>query len=134
MTVMRITHENMQKAYSYMDVHAGQGVNTYRLKLVDLDGSFEYSKIVSARKDCGLGAPVVYPNPFNGVLHVEYNQRIKELRLVSITGNTVLRQVYNQLQPAIVQLRVDRLLHQGIYLLQIVTMDGGVKHVKLVRE
>lgn len=132
--VMKITHENMQKAYSYMDVHAGQGVNSYRLKLVDLDGSFEYSKIVSARKDCGLGAPVVYPNPFNGVLHVEYSQRIKELRLVSITGNTVLRQVYNQLQPAIVQLRVDRLLHQGIYLLQIVTMDGGVKHVKLVRE
>jgi hypothetical protein len=51
----QFTHENVR-----------QNLNHYRLKQVDNDGSFEYSKIVTVRTDCYedfRGLTDVYPNP-----------------------------------------------------------------------
>lgn len=51
-------------AYQYHDWKAKQN-NYYRLKMVDLDGTFEYSTTINIRTECysAIGQMEVYPNP-----------------------------------------------------------------------
>jgi hypothetical protein len=56
-----------EKKYSFYDGNLSEGKYLYKLKQIDFDGSFEYSKIV----DIEVGTPAKfelsqnYPNPFN---------------------------------------------------------------------
>lgn len=54
-----------EHAYSFTDNSASSGVNYYRLKSLDADGSFEYSSIVSTLVESSKSVSV-YPNPSNG--------------------------------------------------------------------
>ncbi len=38
--------------YSFADINAGVGINFYRLKQVDFDGIFEYSKVLAYTNEC----------------------------------------------------------------------------------
>ena len=66
---------NSPKYYSFQDDKLISGTNYYRLKMLDNDGSFKYSSIVSVR----LGAPSSlmiaqnYPNPFNPATVISYS-------------------------------------------------------------
>lgn len=53
-------------AYSYTDVNAGNATYQYRLKMVDLDGTFKYSD-VRVVKGTGIASNfTVFPNPSSG--------------------------------------------------------------------
>ena len=64
-----------QNSYSYTDRNLADGKYSYRLKQVDLDGTFEYSKTVeiniSTVKDYELSQN--YPNPFNPTTKITFN-------------------------------------------------------------
>jgi hypothetical protein len=47
--------------YSYNDHDKNDGINYYRLKMSDLDGTYTFSKIIALKNDSGLA--VMYPNP-----------------------------------------------------------------------
>ena len=72
--------------YSYMDKSLSVGKYSYRLKQVDLDGSFEYSPIievdVNAPDDYTLYQN--YPNPFNPTTTIEYSLPEKSDVTISI--------------------------------------------------
>lgn len=54
------------RAYSYVDAEPYTGRNYYRLKSIDYDGTFEYSKVASVFYE-GTGEKLsVYPNPVIG--------------------------------------------------------------------
>ena len=60
--------------YDYLDGGVSKsGIYYYRIKQVDKDGVFNYSKVVSIKVsvDKNLGV-VIYPNPVNELLKVEY--------------------------------------------------------------
>lgn len=60
------------KRYQLVDVNAKMGINYYRLRQVDLDGSFEYSKVVTADlTDPKTRTFKVYPNPATDQLFIE---------------------------------------------------------------
>ncbi|HEY4652372.1 MAG TPA: T9SS type A sorting domain-containing protein, partial [Pontibacter sp.] len=48
------------------------GVNYYRLKQVDFDGEYAYSRIIQVRNEVGAAgnSAVVYPNPFAADLNI----------------------------------------------------------------
>jgi hypothetical protein len=48
--------------YSYMDARPARGKNYYRLKSVDLDGTFKYSDVIVADWNGDFRAATVYPN------------------------------------------------------------------------
>lgn len=58
--------------YAYKDQYPVHGINYYRLKQIDVDGSFTYSGIVMIdnRTDSQF-SPVVYPNPGFGIFNVD---------------------------------------------------------------
>jgi len=64
-----------QRSYSYLDKTVEQGVNYYRLKQVDFDGSYSYSDVV----EVDVTAPLVfelgqnYPNPFNPSTNIKFS-------------------------------------------------------------
>jgi hypothetical protein len=66
---------NSPKQYSFADKNLQAGKYQYRLKMIDNDGSFQYSKIVETAvtlpKDFDLSQN--YPNPFNPSTKINYN-------------------------------------------------------------
>jgi hypothetical protein len=65
-----ITH-----SYSYTDKNVSPGKYYYRLKQIDFDGSFEYSKVVEVNITASTKFSLKqnYPNPFNPVTTIKYS-------------------------------------------------------------
>ena len=70
-------NSNSPKNYSFVDDNVTAGTYSYRLKQIDNDGQFEYSKTI----EVDLGTPKKfelsqnYPNPFNPSTTINYNLR-----------------------------------------------------------
>lgn len=103
---------NSNSYYSFMDANPAGGVNYYRIKELDADGNFSYSKIVSVTFNTSAEV-LVFGNPVsNGQLVVQVNQSMP-LTLFSADG----KRVKHQLATAGTQSLDVRGLSRGIYTL-----------------
>ncbi len=87
-------NSNSPKTYSFVDKKLNSGMYEYRLKIVDIDGSFEYSDVVKVDIDKPLvyDASQNYPNPFNPLTKIDYQlPEVSKVRLelYDITGQLV---------------------------------------------
>jgi hypothetical protein len=82
------------QAYSYLDRDVKGGTYSYRLKQVDFDGTFKYSKVVNV----DVTTPAVYtlgqnyPNPFNSSTTIRYsipNQSKVIIKVFDILGKEI---------------------------------------------
>lgn len=71
-----------QNTYIFNYFEVKNGINYYRLKMVDQDGTYEYSKIIQASKKDKIDILKVFPNPVSSNLFVERPDSDKELRIV----------------------------------------------------
>ncbi|HEV7380394.1 MAG TPA: Ig-like domain-containing protein [Dyadobacter sp.] len=77
--------------YAYTDNSPESGINYYRLKMIDLDGSLAYSIIRSVHFP-EFSWATLYPNPVSHTLHISIrNKEVKKLRLINPTGQVLLR-------------------------------------------
>ena len=83
-----------KKEYTFTDKNLAVGKYSYRLKQVDFDGTFEYSKVVEVE----VLAPKVfalaqnYPNPFNPTTKINYSVPFDSkvtISIYSVTGELV---------------------------------------------
>nr|WP_295928369.1 CotH kinase family protein [uncultured Dyadobacter sp.] len=84
-----------KKSYEFLDAFPFSGNNYYRLKCLDLDGSYAYSKIVTARIE-GQGGFDLYPNPAQVYLEVKWKSSKKEstaFEIYDIHGTRLIRKV-----------------------------------------
>jgi photosystem II stability/assembly factor-like uncharacterized protein len=85
-------NSNSPKSYSFTDNNVESGKYSYRLKQIDNDGQFEYSKAI----EVDLGAPKKYelsqnyPNPFNPTTTIKFN--LPEAGNVKLTLFNILGQ------------------------------------------
>ena len=92
------------KSYSFTDSKLETGNYSYRLKQIDLDGSFVYSNTINIKVE----QPIVfaldqnYPNPFNPITKIKYT--IPDASKVMGEGLLVKLQVYDVLGNEIVTL------------------------------
>ncbi|ADY50600.1 hypothetical protein Pedsa_0011 [Pseudopedobacter saltans DSM 12145] len=78
---------NEAKSYSFTDFNPIAGVNYYKLKMIDLDGSVKESKILFVNYNLNSHNLVVYKE--NETLRVKYNSLIQEsgeIEVFSIAG------------------------------------------------
>jgi hypothetical protein len=68
-------NSNSPKSYSFKDEYVSVGKYSYRLKQIDNDGQFEYSKTleVTFLKPTEFQLDQNYPNPFNPVTTIRFN-------------------------------------------------------------
>jgi hypothetical protein len=68
-------NSNSPKEYSFIEANPVSGKSYYRLKMIDIDGSFEYSKEVevNTKLPSQFALHQNYPNPFNPTTMIEYS-------------------------------------------------------------
>jgi len=65
-TVKAAGNSGYEVKYNFIDQVPGAGAYFYRLKMIDIDGSSEYSKVVYVNSKKGAGIVTkLFPNPFN---------------------------------------------------------------------
>jgi protocatechuate 3,4-dioxygenase beta subunit len=83
--------------YSYNDdiaVVNQLSIIYYRIKLIDIDGKFTYSNVISAVRGSSNDALMIYPNPFENALNIDYvaeSDDVLELTLTDLSGRVVSR-------------------------------------------
>lgn len=101
----------------------------YRLKMIDIDGSFMYSPVLSTLLKCDGQNLSVFPNPVtNGKLNVTLNSAENvEANLTSVTGQFIKKII---LENGINHIDVSE-LSNGIYFLSIKFVHGTNQNVKV---
>jgi len=120
-----------KKEYSFMDKNLNSGKYQYRLKMVDLDGTYEYSNVTEVE----IGVPVAfglsqnYPNPFNPTTKVNYQipvNSIVTIELYDITGQKVAQLFNNEQAAGFYTLDVSAnkyRLASGVYIYRMIAVE-----------
>lgn len=125
-------NSNVTQKYSYTDreVFANSKTVYYRLKQVDMDGKFEYTKTITINSEKTNNTNiVVYPNPINDVLNIEmesFTNTSAKLVITDLAGKKVKETVLN-VNEGINKFTLDNLgeLYSGAYIINI-TADGNI--------
>jgi Secretion system C-terminal sorting domain len=122
-------NSNTQKNYSAVHPNPVRGVNFYRIKQVDTDGSYRYSAIISLMMQ-GSGGLQVSPNPAHNyfVLLLGGAAVPVQLNLYNSSGQRVMQQ---QLPAALRHTINTSNLPAGQYLLEIIA--AGKKQISRVQ-
>jgi hypothetical protein len=80
-------NSHIQVGYAFIDKKPNYGYNYYRLKMVDFDGSFEYSDIVAVKNlfDADFAIKNIYPNPTTEDFYIDVNSNIDENLIITLT-------------------------------------------------
>lgn len=121
---------NSKTPQNYVFTHASplSAANYYRLKMIDLDGSFEVSKTASVVFGEISAQPYVYPNPTSGSIRLGQTDfsKIETVELVNTNGQVVHKT--NTFSQEGINLRMAK----GLYILKISNTDGSTANLKLV--
>ena len=123
--------------YSLFDNLPLDGTGYYRLKMVDLDGKFVYSKTVSVSADKNNVPLVIYNNPFTDLIRIKVNvSRAQNLTMTvsDMLGKTYLRQsLQAQAGDNLVNLQPAVIGGSGMYILRI-TGDSYNQTAKIEKQ
>ncbi|MDQ6482524.1 T9SS type A sorting domain-containing protein [Dyadobacter sp. LHD-138] len=117
------------KHYDFRDRFPIHGQNLYRLKMVDLDGTYAYSRIQSLRFD---GSVAVYPNPLvmGDKLHLDTSVSgpVKNVRIYDIQGKLVFsgEPVGNTIQ--------TNSLSVGVYMVHLIEANGMATIHRVIKQ
>jgi uncharacterized repeat protein (TIGR01451 family) len=123
--------------YSFIDSTPGSGTNSYRLKMIDIDGQYKYSRVITMQNAVNrFTINSVYPNPFTNETKINLTVSKEQVILVSLfdkSGRMVRweNHVCNRGNNHIVLTELSQ-LPVGIYLLKIVSEEGTLTE-KLVK-
>ncbi|TXF89497.1 T9SS type A sorting domain-containing protein [Neolewinella aurantiaca] len=105
------------RSYDFDDESPEVGANYYRLKVTDLDGSFEYSRIITLFVDDSNSEISIFPNPAINVLKFKgLSETSATVRVMDALGRTLIVQTV----PTAEGINISR-LPNGTYYLEIRT-------------
>jgi hypothetical protein len=92
------------RSYSFADRQPLEGKSLYRLKTVDLDGTYSYSQIVGVNIDLPTGIKL-FPNPATDRVFVQHNPAVtgSTMRVIGSSGQVIkyIALAQNQVQTSI---------------------------------
>ena len=114
--------------YDYEDSQPNPGINFYRLKMIDKDGSFTFSRIERVNLENKIHL-AFSPNPVSDKLYlkIEGLSQIKEISIYNIMGREVYRSENISMNG------IDMKGHNsGIYIAKVALSDGTTHTQKIV--
>lgn len=119
------------KDYSLVHLSPINGINYYRLKLVDVDGSFRYSAVRTV-KFSSSSSIVIMPNPTTDKVFITSNEGgvLQVVALYSVNGK-LLQQVNNFAIGKSIDLSTYA---PSVYLLKLIDKNGGTEVLKIVKK
>lgn len=136
-TVMPKTNNGQENKYAKTDDHILDGINYYRIKAVQLDGSFQYSAIVKVNPSQGQAVSMsIYPNPVSADQFTLQLNNYKTgdylLKLINTSGQQVMmRTIHHTGGSVSVSIERPATIPTGIYILQL-TGETVKENKKLV--
>ncbi|MDQ6479001.1 T9SS type A sorting domain-containing protein [Dyadobacter sp. LHD-138] len=117
------------KSYNFTDSEPLDGENLYRLKMIDRDGTFAYSRIESLTFE-GLTTSF-YPNPVADKLVISAADfsKVKNVQIYDASGKTV----YKSSATPSAEINVQS-LSAGLYVVQMVRKNGTVVTQKIIKQ
>ncbi|MEL6674230.1 MAG: GEVED domain-containing protein [Bacteroidota bacterium] len=106
--------------YQFFDENPLLGLNTYRIKQIDFDGNFIYSRSVEL-SSLSPSAPSLFPNPAKDLLKVwieEGSTRQVSLSLLDLSGRKVWTRAWKQSGESLTEIDISD-LPSGLYLYQL---------------
>ena len=121
---------NGANSYQFTDKSPANGTNYYRLQSVDKDGSYTYSKVVSALFTINNSPLTIYPNPAKDNITINGNH-IASIQVLDNMGRLVsVQSVKDATNPSIAVAS----LPAGVYHLRIQTTDGSMNTIAFIKE
>lgn len=118
-----------QSVYGFTDTDVlPERVYYYRLKQKDLDGRFEFSKIIAVRASAGeqKGELAVFPNPSNGSFSLSTtDSKAVNVRLFTVSGAEVPITASQMDNAGSLGVSPKNVLPTGLYFLNVKTTDGA---------
>lgn len=100
---------------------------TYQGQIVD----HKFTVGTLSVEDSNFDNVSIYPNPFNDVVNIQSNSRIKKVSLVDILGKTVMTKT-NDIE-SIKEINLESLA-KGLYFLRLEGVNNEQKTIKLIKE
>lgn len=114
---------SQEKNYTFIDGLPLLGANFYRLRMVDLDGRFTYSKIVVANNNARTDLVFLFPNPASKELSLRLSgSGLFTIRVVSADGRILHKKTFQSSGNMSTSLDVSG-LSKGVYILMV--ENGG---------
>ncbi len=113
-----IQADDLKQDYIYTDEHPEQGLNFYRLKIIEKNNSFFYSPVRQLNGNQKSNPFVLYPNPASQQVIVTGNfSSFTEIKLFDLSGKLIW---YKKIAGSNESISIDlSLLQAGVYALQI---------------
>lgn len=118
---------NTEMNYTFVPENPLSGQNFYRLLIKNLDGSYQYSKVISPVITCSNPMLVVLPNPFKDKISIRFvadqNEKIN-IRLIDGTGKLIINNMIEAREGGnnIILNNLSN-LSSGVYILSIKTRE-----------
>jgi hypothetical protein len=125
---------NETNPYEFIDEVPLVGDNYYRLKMIDLDGSYSYSKIINIKTELDKLNFMLFPNPVDDVLTYRFYTAMSEsfhVQIFNISGEEVLsytKATQNLINVFVLDLKE---LASGFYTV-IITHQNGTVHTSKI--
>lgn len=121
----------VQQFYSFMHSGPVAGENFYRLKMLDKDGSFTYSRIVTVAFT-DLNEVTVFPNPSSEKITVTSKKSVKGYKILN-AGGKLMRENTLAVPDTQFEIKLNR-LQAEVYVLQLLLNDNTVENRKIAIE
>jgi hypothetical protein len=118
--------------YQLIDIFPQSGISFYRLKMIDIDGSFVYSDVITVNRTEVAKGFTLYPNPVTTYTNLYFNNTTspKTIQLFDANGKLIQRIQIPRGQQ-IFKLNTAN-LSSGLYSIQLME-DGKLYSIKLIK-
>ena len=123
--------QGSSQKYSYQVSNPQQGKTYFRLKLTDIDGKYEFSKIIALKLDCTKSSIFVYPNPVTDVLNINLTNSENKATTASLFDNSG-RLIYTELLKSGTNVINMEKFAKGIYMLRVKN-NQETQNIKIVK-
>ncbi len=120
--------------YGFTDAYTGEdGILYYRLKMIDKDGSFSYSKVVNINFGNSKSFSIV-PNPAKDFATINFNKTVvkAKIEVYDITGKQVITQLLSG-STSTYKLNTQ-FLKSGLYVIKVNTTTGNYNEKLLINK